>query len=156
MPHIHLSQSRCHGRRGGVHPRGDRLRASCPAGPDVDAFEAELGANHHGPPHLRWRHAAHNDSGRITRTRHLSTQPRQPVGYYQHAEIASNYRLTNILAALGRAQLSRLDGMLACRREVREMYADGFADIPGVSFLGRDEHRGNRGDSRSDDEKTAR
>ena len=51
-----------------------------------------------------------------------------------------------MLAALGRAQLSRLEGMLARRREIREMYADGLADVPGVRFLGRDE------EGRGDDE----
>jgi dTDP-4-amino-4,6-dideoxygalactose transaminase len=55
--------------------------------------------------------------------------------------------LSNILAALGRAQLSRLDGMLARRRAIRELYVDGLADLPGVRFLGRDQPDGpGRGD----------
>ena len=49
-----------------------------------------------------------------------------------------------MLAALGRAQLSRLDGMLARRRAIREMYVDGLSDVPGVRFLGRDDN--GRGD----------
>jgi len=52
--------------------------------------------------------------------------------------VGFNYRLSNLLAALGRAQLSRFDSMLARRREIREMYAGALSDLPGVSFLGRD------------------
>jgi len=80
-----------------------------------------------------------NNKALITHARYLSTQARQPMDHYEHTEIGFNYRLSNILAALGRAPLSRLDGMLARRRAIREMYVDGFADIPAVSFLGRDQ-----------------
>jgi dTDP-4-amino-4,6-dideoxygalactose transaminase len=87
----------------------------------------------------------------IERARYLSTQARQPADYYEHTEIGFNYRLSNILAALGRAQLSRLDGMLARRRTIREMYVEGFADLPGIGFLGRDQYdaqgRGDDGDN---------
>jgi dTDP-4-amino-4,6-dideoxygalactose transaminase len=90
-----------------------------------------------------------NDEDLIQRARYLSTQARQPVDYYQHKEIGFNYRLSNLLAAVGRGQLSRLDGMLGRRREIREMYVDGLADMQGVRFIGRDEH-GEQG--RGDDE----
>jgi len=85
-----------------------------------------------------------NDKDLIERARYLSTQARQPVDYYEHTEIGFNYRLSNVLAALGRAQLTRLDGMLARRRTIRQMYVDGLSDAPGVRFLGRDEQ--GRGD----------
>ena len=88
-----------------------------------------------------------NDGDLIARARYLSTQARQPVDYYQHTEIGFNYRLSNLLAALGRAQLSRLDGMLARRRAIRQMYVDGLADIPGVRFLGREPGRGDDEDN---------
>jgi dTDP-4-amino-4,6-dideoxygalactose transaminase len=89
-----------------------------------------------------------NNRDLIDRARYLSTQARQPAEYYEHTEIGFNYRLSNILAALGRAQLSRLDGMLARRRHIREMYLEGLADVPGVRFLGRDQHDGHgRGDA---------
>jgi len=92
-----------------------------------------------------------DDGDLIERARYLSTQARQPAAYYEHTEIGYNYRLSNVLAALGRAQLSRLDAMMARRREIREMYVDGLADVPGVSFLGRDGHdpqgRGDAGDN---------
>ena len=93
-----------------------------------------------------------NDGDLIARARYLSTQARQPAAYYQHTDIGYNYRLSNILAALGRGQLSRLDSMLARRRQIREMYADAFARIPGVSILGRDQSGGPGGHSRGDDE----
>ena len=77
-----------------------------------------------------------DDKRLIDHARYLSTQARQPVDYYEHTEIGYNYRLSNLLAALGRAQLSRLDGMLARRREIRQMYAAALTDAPGVGFLG--------------------
>jgi dTDP-4-amino-4,6-dideoxygalactose transaminase len=83
----------------------------------------------------------------IERARYLSTQARQPGDYYEHTEIGFNYRLSNVLAALGRAQLSRLDYMLARRRAIRQMYVDGLAGVPGVHFLGRDEGRGDDEDN---------
>ncbi|MBK5283678.1 MAG: DegT/DnrJ/EryC1/StrS family aminotransferase, partial [Nitrospiraceae bacterium] len=81
-----------------------------------------------------------NNADLIERARYLSTQARQPAEFYEHTEIGFNYRLSNILAALGRAQLSRLDGMLARRRAIREMYVDGLSDLPGVGFVGREEY----------------
>jgi dTDP-4-amino-4,6-dideoxygalactose transaminase len=88
-----------------------------------------------------------NDGDLIERARYLSTQARQPAEYYQHTEIGYNYRLSNVLAALGRAQLSRLDGMLKRRREIREMYVGELADLPGVHFVGRDKGRGDDEDN---------
>jgi dTDP-4-amino-4,6-dideoxygalactose transaminase len=90
-----------------------------------------------------------NNADLIEHARYLSTQARQPAEYYEHTEIGFNYRLSNILAALGRAQLSRLDSMLARRRAIREMYVEGLSDLPGVGFLGRD-HCAENG--RGDDE----
>ncbi|MFI5494879.1 DegT/DnrJ/EryC1/StrS family aminotransferase [Actinoplanes sp. NPDC051859] len=75
----------------------------------------------------------------IERCRHLSTQARLPVPHYQHEEIGYNYRLSNILAALGRAQLRRLDEMIARRRALRDAYAKLFASIDGVDLLGQDD-----------------
>jgi dTDP-4-amino-4,6-dideoxygalactose transaminase len=71
--------------------------------------------------------------------RKLSTQAREPVAHYEHTEVGYNYRLSNILAALGRAQLSRLDSMLKKRREWRERYRALFVGCPGVSILGGDD-----------------
>lgn len=76
-----------------------------------------------------------DDADLIARARYLSTQARQPVAWYEHIEIGYNYRLSNLLAALGRAQHSRLDDMIARRRQIRDAYIDLLAslddDAPG-------------------------
>ncbi|TFB71888.1 aminotransferase class I/II-fold pyridoxal phosphate-dependent enzyme [Cryobacterium glaciale] len=77
-----------------------------------------------------------DDADLATHTRYLATQARQPVKHYEHTDIGYNYRLSNLLAALGRAQLTRLDGMIARRRAMRETYRDLFAAVPGVEIFG--------------------
>ncbi|GAB2509292.1 Putative pyridoxal phosphate-dependent aminotransferase EpsN [Corynebacterium atrinae] len=69
------------------------------------------------------------------RARYLATQARQPVPWYEHTDVGYNYRLSNILAALGRAQLSRLDDMIARRREIRRTYEESLLPL-GVRLLG--------------------
>ena len=86
-----------------------------------------------------------DDAELVDRARYLSTQARQPVAYYEHTEVGYNYRLSNILAALGRGQLTRLDEMMARRRAIREQYVAALGEIDGVRFLGR-------GGERPDDE----
>ena len=66
----------------------------------------------------------------------LATQARQPVVHYEHTDIGYNYRLSNILAALGRAQLSRLDSMIDRRRALRAGYQELFDTVPGVEVFG--------------------
>lgn len=78
-----------------------------------------------------------DDPDMAARTRYLATQARQPVVHYEHTDIGYNYRLSNVLAALGRAQLSRLDAMIERRREHRLRYHDLFADVDGVSVFGQ-------------------
>lgn len=80
-----------------------------------------------------------DDAAIASRVRYLSTQARQPVIHYEHTEIGYNYRLSNLLAALGRVQLSRLDAMIARRRSHRETYRALFARTPGVALLGGDD-----------------
>jgi dTDP-4-amino-4,6-dideoxygalactose transaminase len=77
-----------------------------------------------------------DDAELASRTRYLATQARQPVAHYEHTEIGYNYRLSNLLAALGRAQLERLDEMIARRRRIRAAYADLFREVPGVRLFG--------------------
>lgn len=62
--------------------------------------------------------------------RHLATQARDPAPYYQHTEIGYNYRLSNLLAALGRSQLADLPRRVARRREINTRYRELLADIP--------------------------
>ena len=75
----------------------------------------------------------------LDRARHLSTQAREPVPHYEHRETGYNYRLSNLLAALGRAQLVRLDGMIDRRRRLRDRYAKLLASAPGVDLIGAED-----------------
>lgn len=77
-----------------------------------------------------------DDDGTARRVRYLATQARQPVVHYEHKEIGYNYRLSNLLAALGRAQLGRLDEMIERRRNMRLHYLELFASRPGVTVFG--------------------
>ncbi|MCU7722659.1 aminotransferase class I/II-fold pyridoxal phosphate-dependent enzyme [Actinoplanes sp. KI2] len=83
------------------------------------------------------------DADLAHRARHLASQARLPAEHYEHAEIGYNYRLSNLLAALGRAQLRRLDEMIERRRAVHEGYAKVFADIDGVRLLGGEDPMAN-------------
>lgn len=73
-----------------------------------------------------------------TRVRFLATQAREPVVHYEHREVGYNYRLSNLLAGIGLAQLGRLDEMLARRRRRREDYARLVDGVPGVDVFQRD------------------
>ncbi|HEY5223445.1 MAG TPA: aminotransferase class I/II-fold pyridoxal phosphate-dependent enzyme [Microbacteriaceae bacterium] len=77
-----------------------------------------------------------DDDELASRARYLATQARQPAVHYEHTEVGYNYRLSNLLAALGRAQLTRLDSMIARRRQIRERYRELFANIDGVEIFG--------------------
>jgi len=76
-----------------------------------------------------------DDRAFAARVRYLATQARQPVVHYEHTDIGYNYRLSNLLAALGRAQLERLEDMIERRRRLRLHYRDLFADVPGVTLF---------------------
>ena len=78
-----------------------------------------------------------DDLDLLERCRYRSTQSRLPAAHYEHSEVGYNYRLSNILAALGRGQLTRLDDMIAKRRAIRQMYAEGLSNVPGVRILSR-------------------
>lgn len=85
-----------------------------------------------------------DDAERADRIRYLSTQARQPTVHYEHTEVGYNYRLSNLLAALGLAQLERLDGMIGRRRAVRGRYAERFAETAGAHvFQGHDDAHDN-------------
>lgn len=118
-----------------------------------DAAEA-LGASYQGVPAGRFGRAAalsfngnkimttsgggmllSDDRDLAEHARFLSTQAREPVAHYEHRHIGYNYRLSNILAALGRAQLARLDDMIARRRAIRRRYRALVADLPGITVF---------------------
>lgn len=67
------------------------------------------------------------------KVRFWATQSREDFPWYQHEEIGYNYRLSNILAALGNSQLNRIDQTVAGRRELRELYRTSLAKVDGVS-----------------------
>ena len=77
-----------------------------------------------------------DDADLADRVRYLATQARQPVVHYEHTDIGFNYRLSNLLAAVGRAQLARLDEMVERRRRHRLTYRRLFAGVPGVTLFG--------------------
>jgi dTDP-4-amino-4,6-dideoxygalactose transaminase len=68
------------------------------------------------------------------RVRYLATQARQPALHYEHTEIGFNYRLSNLLAALGTAQLARLPEMSARRLALNARYRDGLSGLP-LTFM---------------------
>jgi dTDP-4-amino-4,6-dideoxygalactose transaminase len=69
------------------------------------------------------------------RARFLATQARDPAPHYQHTEIGYNYRLSNLLAALGRSQLADLGRRVEARRAHNAAYREALADLPGVEFM---------------------
>lgn len=77
---------------------------------------------------------SHNKSY-IEKARHLATQARDKAAHYQHSKIGYNYRMSNILAAIGRGQLEGLDQKVAKRRAVNSFYRQALADMPGIEFL---------------------
>ncbi|HEX7137521.1 MAG TPA: aminotransferase class I/II-fold pyridoxal phosphate-dependent enzyme [Vicinamibacterales bacterium] len=67
--------------------------------------------------------------------RQLAAQARDPAPHYQHSRIGFNYRLSNLLAAIGRAQLQSLDGKIARRRTIRARYSRELGPLGGIRVL---------------------
>lgn len=67
--------------------------------------------------------------------RKLATQAREPAPHYEHNELGYNFRLSNVLAALGLAQLHRLPQRVEQRRRNFDYYSDHLSDLPGVRFM---------------------
>jgi len=65
----------------------------------------------------------------------LATQAREPAEHYEHIELGHNYRMSNVLAGIGRAQLRKLPAKIKARRHVFEQYRKGLRDVPGVAFM---------------------
>jgi pyridoxal phosphate-dependent aminotransferase EpsN len=76
-----------------------------------------------------------HDNEAITRARFLASQARDPAPHYQHSEVGYNYRLSNLLAAVGRGQLGTLDQRVAARRRNFDRYVAGLGDLPGIEFM---------------------
>jgi dTDP-4-amino-4,6-dideoxygalactose transaminase len=75
------------------------------------------------------------DRAWIERARFLATQARDPAPHYQHSQIGHNYRLSNLLAAIGRGQLQVLSERMAARRAHRRYYEETLGTLPGVGFM---------------------
>lgn len=75
------------------------------------------------------------DESLIREARFLATQARDPAPHYQHTSIGYNYRLSNILAGLGRGQLRYLNERVEARRAVFNFYRDRLGHWPGISFM---------------------
>lgn len=78
---------------------------------------------------------ASRDASLIARARMLSQQAREPAPHYEHAEIGYNYRLSNLLAAVGLGQLECLEARVAQKRRIFRWYKELLANVPGVSFM---------------------
>ncbi|MEW6368643.1 MAG: aminotransferase class I/II-fold pyridoxal phosphate-dependent enzyme [Acidobacteriota bacterium] len=75
------------------------------------------------------------DQALVKRARFLATQARDPAPHYEHSTIGYNYRMSNVLAAIGRGQLTVLDQRLEARRRNFEFYRSALVDLPGLSFM---------------------
>jgi dTDP-4-amino-4,6-dideoxygalactose transaminase len=71
----------------------------------------------------------------IARARFLSTQARDPAPHYQHSEIGFNYRMSNILAGVGRGQLHVLKSRVEARRRVFNAYRDALAGLDCITWM---------------------
>jgi len=76
-----------------------------------------------------------DDEELIRRARFLATQARDPAPHYQHSTIGYNYRMSNILAAIGRGQLKVLDERVEARRRNFDYYQQHLGLLPGISFM---------------------
>jgi pyridoxal phosphate-dependent aminotransferase EpsN len=75
------------------------------------------------------------DATEIEQVRFLASQAREPAPYYEHATVGFNYRLSNVLAAIGRGQLHVLSDRVAARRRTFSYYERALGAVPGLSFM---------------------
>lgn len=76
-----------------------------------------------------------NDGDFIARARKLSAQAREPAIHYEHADIGYNYRMSNVLAGIGRGQLGVLKERVQKRRRIFQFYAETLGELPGIEFM---------------------
>ncbi|MCF6147996.1 MAG: aminotransferase class I/II-fold pyridoxal phosphate-dependent enzyme [Candidatus Kuenenia sp.] len=76
-----------------------------------------------------------DDDALIQKAKFLSTQARDPAPHYQHSHIGYNYRLSNILAGIGRGQLYILEERVHARRANFDFYKKELGGIPGIQFM---------------------
>ena len=76
-----------------------------------------------------------DDPDLVSKARFLATQARDPAPHYQHSEIGYNYRLSNVLAGIGRGQLRVLEQRVQARRRNFEIYQQALSNLPGIEFM---------------------
>lgn len=86
-----------------------------------------------------------NNEEKIKKARFYATQSREPARHYEHKEIGYNYRMSNVVAGIGRGQLKHLDEHIALKKAIYETYKAAFADIEAITMnpLGGEENRPN-------------
>ena len=75
------------------------------------------------------------DESLMQKARFLATQARDRAPHYQHSEIGYNYRLSNVLAGIGRGQLQVLEERVQARRRNFEVYQQALGNLPGIEFM---------------------
>lgn len=76
-----------------------------------------------------------NNIEALNKARFLATQARDPAPYYQHSSLGYNYRLSNVLAGIGRGQLEVLEKRVSTRRAIFHRYEQELDQLPGVTFM---------------------
>lgn len=76
-----------------------------------------------------------NDEEALQKARFLAAQARDSAAHYQHSQIGNNYRMSNILAGVGRAQLKVLDERVKARQEIFLRYKEALGNIEGITFM---------------------
>jgi dTDP-4-amino-4,6-dideoxygalactose transaminase len=71
----------------------------------------------------------------VRRARYLASQARDAVPHYEHREVGYNFRLSNLLAGLGRGQLGGLETLVARRRAINARYRQVFGEVEGIGFM---------------------
>jgi dTDP-4-amino-4,6-dideoxygalactose transaminase len=108
-------------------------------GPSAAPASSRSTATRSSPPAAGgcWSRTRGRGAGRglVDQARHLATQARQPFPHYEHTELGYNYRLSNLLAALGRAQLRGLDSHIDRRRAINTDYRSALGDLTGLTFM---------------------
>ena len=76
-----------------------------------------------------------NNEDFVSKARFLATQAREPKIHYEHKELGYNYRMSNLLAAVGRGQLQSLDKFLNKRRDIYNKYYNSLSTLDGIKFM---------------------
>ncbi|KKO54974.1 DegT/DnrJ/EryC1/StrS family aminotransferase [Paenibacillus sp. DMB20] len=76
-----------------------------------------------------------DDMDLLSKARFYATQAKDPARHYQHSQVGYNYRLSNVLAGIGRAQLQVLDDRISRKREIYNFYCEALSEIEGISFM---------------------